>query len=539
MGEYIQRIFPRVLSIRHGCEYVEITSCPGLRPADPRKTVTTEHIRASEINGVALGLPLTLLMENAGRSIADFLECRLGHLKGRTVHIFAGKGGNGGDGLVAARHLALRGANVVVHLSHEPEQIAHSDTRLNLEVLKSMEKVKIIRPHKKGWLEVSEADAVIDALLGIGVKGELRPPISFMTEAYNGSLGLRVSIDTPTGLDPDTGYAASNSARSDVTITMGHEKRGFFAENASFYTGEVYVAEIGLMEEAEYYAGPGDVLVRIPKRPRNAHKGMGGRVLIVAGSKYFVGAPALSAYSAARTGADLVFLSSPSRIAYTAASECSTVVPRPFSSDNLGYHDVEEILGYVEKAHATVIGPGLGLDEDTIIAVESLLERMHGKPVVIDADAVKVVAKRGLKLWKEAVLTPHRGEATLLLGDQITNVEDATKRIAEKYNATVIIKGPIDVACDPEGYCRANKSGVPALAVGGTGDLLAGSIAAILARRTALQKDPAPVDSAVTAAYIIGRAGELAYGDNRESMTAYDVLEYIHKVFVESELYLK
>lgn len=516
---------------------METTPCPGLRPADPRKAVATEHIRASEINGVALGLPLTLLMENAGRSIADFLECRLGHLKGRTIHIFAGKGGNGGDGLVAARHLSLRGANVIVHLSHQPEQITHTDTRLNLEVLKSMERVKIIRPYNKGWLEVSEADAVIDALLGIGVKGELRPPISLMTEVYNKSPGLRVSIDTPTGLDPDTGYAAPNSARSDATITMGHEKQGFFTENALLYTGEVYVSEIGLMKEAEYYAGPGDVLVRIPRRPRNAHKGMGGRVLIVAGSKYFVGAPALSAYSAARTGADLVFLSSPSRVAYTVASECSTVVPRPFKDEILGYHDIEEILGYMEKVHAAVIGPGLGLDNDTIIAVESLLERIHGKPVVIDADAVKVVAKRGLKLWREAVLTPHRGEAELLLGEKVTDARAAAQKIAEKYNATVIVKGPVDIACDPQGYCRANKAGVPALAVGGTGDLLAGSIAAILARRTALKKDPAPVDSAITAAYLIGRAGEMTYSMKKESMTAYDVLDTIHEVFVEAEKY--
>ncbi len=510
--------------------------CCGLRPADPSRAVPVEHIRASEINGVWLGLPLLLLMENAGKSVADAIECKLGNVRGKTVHVLAGKGGNAGDGFVAARHLARRGARVVVHLGYEPESVAHPDARLNLEVLMRTGLARIVRPYKRGWLDLSQADVVIDAMLGIGVHGDLRPPISDMAEAYNRARSLKVSIDTPTGLDPDTGRAASNAVRSDLTVTMGWEKRGFFKGEARLYTGEILVAEIGLPSEAEFYAGPGDLAARIPKRPKTAHKGQGGRVLVIGGSSDYVGAPLLSAWAASRVGVDLVFLTAPRETTFAASSRCSTVIPRPFKSTILTINDLNSVLETAEKAHAIVIGPGLGLYKDTVTAVISLLRGLRGKAVVIDADALKIVAREKLKLWPEAILTPHRGEAAMLLGiDQVEDAVEAAKRIAREYNATVLLKGPIDTICDASGRCRLNRSGVPAMSVGGTGDVLSGSLAGILARRISKGLEPDPLNTAAAAAFLVGRAGELAYEERGESMIAGDLLDTIPKVFLEAD----
>ncbi len=514
----------------------ECSECCGFRRARPDRAVSVEHVRACEINGVWLGVPLLLLMENAGKSVADAVDCRLGGVKGKTIHILAGKGGNAGDGFVAARHLARRGARVVVHLAYEPETITHSDTLLNYRILEKTGLARIVKPHRRGWLDLSGADVIIDAMLGVGVRGELRPPISEMAEAYNSAGGLKVSVDTPTGLDPDTGRASGNAVRSDITVTMGWEKRGFFQGEARLYTGEILVAEIGLPREAEIYAGPGDLRARIPKRPRTAHKGQGGRVVVIGGSVYYVGAPLLSAWSASRVGVDLVYLVAPRETAFTASSKCSTIIPRPFSSTILTLNDLDTIVEIAEKAHSLVVGPGLGLSEETVNAVARLLKLLEGKPVVIDADALKIVARKGLKLWPEAVLTPHRGEAALLLGaEKIGDPMEAAKAIASKYNCTVLLKGPEDYICDSSGNCRINRSGVPAMAVGGTGDILSGALAGIIARRTSKGLPPDTLNSAAAAAFLVGRAGELAYEARGESMIAGDLLETIPHVFKEAD----
>jgi len=512
-------------------------ACPGLRRASPGEAVSIEHVRSAEINGVALGVPLVLLMENAGRAVADAVECRLGGVEGRVVHVLAGKGGNAGDGFVAARHLARRGARVVVHLSSSPSEVSHPDARLNLEALLSLDSVRIVKPWGRGWLDLSGADAVIDAMLGIGVRGALRGAIREMAEAFNRSRGLRVAVDTPTGLDPDTGVAVEGAVRADLTVAMGWAKRGFFVGEASLYTGEVLVAEIGLPREAELYAGPGDVLARLPRRPRDAHKGVGGRVLVVAGGENYVGAAVLAAMAACRSGVDLVYLASEPPTAKTAASQCSSIIPVPLRGRSLSAQDVPRLVMLAKRAHATLIGPGIGSEDSVLEAAAGLIGKiaaeMPGHPLVVDADGLKALELHKPPLPTPTVLTPHRGEARRLAGKD-GSPEELAREIASSTGATVLVKAPVDAACSPRGVCRLNRSGVAAMSVGGTGDVLAGLLAGYLARRASKGLDPDPLNVAITAAYVAGRAGELAYGELGEAMTALDVLGKVPLVYREA-----
>lgn len=502
--------------------------CPGLELWKGGETVRVEDIRAWEINGVWLGIPLLLLMENAGRAVADLVECKLGGVQGRRVVVYAGKGGNGGDALVAARHLSLRGARVEVVLAYDPRLVEHEDTKVNLEALLKSYDVKVT-VYRGGRVDPPEADVVIDGLLGVGVRGRLREPIASLADAINGAGGLKVAIDVPTGVDPDTGEAAEGAVVADVTVTMHKVKAGL--AKAKRFVGEVWVAEIGLPRAAEYLAGPGDVIARIPAKPRDAHKGVGGRVLIVGGSRSYFGAPTLAGTAAITVGADLAVIAGPGGSAEAAASWNPNLVPRPLEGEELSVSHVEAVIAEASRAHVVVLGPGLGLSGKVAEAVGEIIERLRGKPMVIDADGLKAVAELGLKLWPSAILTPHRGEARKLLdGD---NSLDHVRSIASEYNATVLRKGPEDLICHPSGACRANKTGSPAMSVGGTGDVLSGVAAAFTARRVSVLGDPDPLNAAAAAAWLTGRAGELAAG-HYGLLTATRLIEYLLEAYEEA-----
>lgn len=508
---------------------------PGVRPAREEQAVAVESIRAYEINNVALGVPLVLLMENAGRAVADVIEHRLGGARGRVIHVLAGKGGNGGDGIVAARHLAGRGARVTVHLASPPCEVRHPDARLNLEAALRSEAVRVTWPGRRGWLEIDGADAVVDAMLGIGVRGALRGNIRMMADRFNESQGLRVAIDTPTGLDPDTGVAVEGAVRADITVTMGWEKRGFFAPGARLYTGEILVAEIGVLPEAMLYAGPGDVAARLPPRPQDAHKGVGGRTLIVAGGEDYVGAALLASEAACRSGVDLVYLAAPRDTARLAAARCSSVIPVPLQGPSLTPGDAERILGLLPRMSSLLVGPGVGRGQEQLEAMAMIIGEASrsGKPMVVDADGLHALRLIEERLPPDTVLTPHRGEARMLAG-RTGEPRELALEIARRTGATVLVKAPVDAACSSDGRCRLNRSGVPAMSVGGTGDVLSGLTAGLLARRASKGLDPDPLNTAITAAYIVGRAGMLAAEEHGEEMTAADVLARIRDVVRES-----
>lgn len=497
--------------------------CPGLKPAEYVDPISTEDMRAYEVNAVWRGVSLDMLMENAGAAVAGFIECALGGPSGLKVAVVAGKGGNGGDGMAAARRLASRGAEVDVHLVHPSSDISHGSAARMLEALRRSEGVRIVEPRSDGWLALDGYDVLVDAVLGIGVRGRLRSPVAEALAAYNSSQGLKVSVDVPSGVDPDSGEAAEGSARSDYTIAMHAPKKGLLRPPAAFYAGEVLAAEIGIPGSAIVYSGPGDVAARIPVRRRDAWKGSAGRVSVVGGSELYAGAPIFSALAAYAAGVDLVYLVSPR--SYDAAILRPELVPRSFD-------DIESV---VERSHAVVVGPGIGVDGKAASIVERVLDAASktGSLVVMDADAVKLVARGAVKPRGNVVLTPHRGEARELVGSDVDPLK-AARAISEKTGVTTVVKAPVDAVCEPSGRCRLNDTGAPEMSVGGTGDVLAGVIAGFAARRIAAGLEPDPLNTAAAALHVVGVAGEKAVAERGESITPTDVIDRIPAVIRES-----
>ncbi|MGC8567128.1 MAG: NAD(P)H-hydrate dehydratase [Caldisphaera sp.] len=514
---------------------IKTSICPGFLK-NP-EVMSIEDIRAYESNTIWNGIPLLLLMENAGRSIADAIECKLGNLESRKVVIFAGKGGNGGDALVAGRHLAARGANVTAYLLYDIRFVDHKDALLNLKALQNSKHLKIVHLEDPREYEPVEADVLIDGILGIGVKGKLREPIASALRAFNSSKGYRVAVDVPTGVDPETGNVAEGSAIVDLTVTMHALKPGLLSEKVKHYVGELLVAEIGMIKDSQIFAGPGDVVIRIPKRPKDAIKGGNGKVLTIGGSYHYFGAPFYAASSALIAGADLSFLASPEKVAYSASQNNPGIIPVPLEGDYLNKNHVSMLLEEAKRVDVVSIGPGLGNREETKEAVIEIINSLRNKPIVIDADALKALAEKELKLWKDVVLTLHKGDAALLAKNEGSQ-EELAKIISSNYSSTVIVKAPIDVICSPEGMCRYNKTGHPAMTVAGTCVVLTGIIAGFMARKISIEKKMNPIHIVSAAAYILGRSGELAVKEKGDNITALDVMQKIPQAMLESEGYI-
>jgi NAD(P)H-hydrate epimerase len=498
---------------------------------------STRRVAAYELNARSMGLPLLLLMENAGRSVADEIDKRLGGVEGKRIVVFSGKGGNAGDGFVAARHLASRGARVEVLLFYPKELIAHPDAKLNLLLLEKMDRtVKLVEISDLAGLKPVKADALVDALLGLGVKGRIKEPLKTAITVFNQSSGLKVSIDVPSGLDPDTGQPAEPTVVADVTVTMHFVKPGLVSSPAKRFVGDLVIAETGQPPESVEYVGPGDIRVLVPAKPVNAHKGSGGRVLVIGGSRLYSGAPAMTALAVLRSGGDLAYVAAPESVANVIASYSPTLIVHKLRGEKLSGEHVEELISFIEKrVESVVVGPGLGLHEDTrrftIGFIERIVEEKNIKGVVVDADALKHLseARPHLDLRLKAILTPHAGEASIMLGwkvgGELASRVKAAIEIARSYNSVVLLKGPVDVVAEPTGRYRLNKTGTPGMSTGGTGDVLAGILSVMVARGVEL------FDAACIAAYVSGRAGELASKVYGERITALDVIDRIPEAF--------
>ena len=490
--------------------------------------ITVKEMRIIETNTVALGIPLIRLMEAAGKSVAEAIISKLKPSEAKRIVVLMGRGGNGGDGIVAARYLDSFGYNVEVLPAYREELIGHPDTLENFKILKKLSTIKI---HKPGKLDVLEnADVIIDGLLGTGVRGELRDPIRSLVEKANSvNAQLKVAIDTPTGLDPDTGEIHGVAFKADVTVTFHDIKPGL--EKRRDIAGEIIVADIGVPRDAVKYVGPGDLIYNVPKRPREAHKGSSGRILIIGGSNRYTGAPALAGLAALSTGADLAFIVCPESIRHIIAGYSPELITVPYPDKYLNLEVLDHVFRAIEeyRPHVIVVGPGLGRRPETLEAVRRLLDRLveADKKIVIDADALKAIEYGRIKFHGNAILTPHRGEFKALTGETVEEGEKGASIVAEaarNLEATILLKAPIDIISDGE-RVKYNRTGNPYMAVGGTGDVLTGITASLYA----LTNDP--FTSAILAAYINGLAGDylLRIGERVSPINIINVIDKIMK----------
>jgi hydroxyethylthiazole kinase-like uncharacterized protein yjeF len=489
---------------------------------------TAEEMRRADRRATErYGVPSLLLMENAGRGAADALERTLGPVGGRRVVVVCGKGNNGGDGFVVARHLLGRGARVSAWLVGRSDDV-RGDARVNLEALRRAGEpvTEAPEPGEAAFdrlrAELTKADVIVDAVLGTGVRGAATGAIAAAIEAINaaGIAGRPVcALDLPSGLPSDGEASIGPVVRARVTVTFGLPKLGLVLPAGAAQAGRVEIADLGIprawLEEGIPTAllEAADVRASLPLRPAEAHKGSYGHLLVVAGSVGRTGAAVLACLGALRAGTGLVTCATPASQQPVVAAQ----LPEPMTESlpetaarTISTKAVERVVELLGRMDALALGPGIGLDPETRTAVEMLVREVE-RPMVVDADALTALAGNPA-LCRAApaprLLTPHPGEAARLLGCTIAEVQadriGSARRLAAESGAIVALKGARTVVADPEGRVTLNPTGNPGMATGGTGDVLTGVAGGLLAQGVA------PGVALRAAVYLHGLAGDLA-----------------------------
>ena len=486
------------------------------------------------------GLPGLLLMENAGRAVAATAESILEDCSNKRIVVFAGKGNNAGDGFVAARTLLNRGAQVTVILLADPAAYS-GDALMQLEMLKKCNPFLFTLNNEQDWDKAAIAgelaDLVIDGLLGTGFRGELNLTFARAAKLINSMAAPVLAIDIPSGVEPDTGKASQDAVMADVTVTLAAPKPGLYLYPGAAHAGEIMVAEIGIPADLLAGADCKNELItkrlakaKLPQRQGNAHKGMAGRVAVLAGSPGFTGAAALCSYAAVKAGAGLVTLLTALSSQNILAAKLNEVMVQGLIERMpgvLGGGAVGDVRHWLEKSDVLAVGPGLGTSEPTKEVIRDILQGCS-KPAVIDADALTALVGHteilsGMKCPK--IITPHPAEMARLIDDDAADVDAkrlaVASRFAVEWQAVVVLKGAPTVVAAPNGAAYLNTSGNEGMATGGSGDVLTGIIAALLGQGLSA------VDSAVLGVYLHGLAGDLAAENGKIGLAAGQISEVL------------
>ncbi len=440
-------------------------------------------------------VPGRVLMETAGRAAAREIQARWPGLGAATVLV--GTGNNGGDGLVVARVLAAGGVRVrAVVLPGD----GTPDRQANLDLLRQHAEaeapVEVVVFDDVRQAANAPADLVVDALLGIGAHGALREPVAALCGWTSRQSAPVVALDVPSGLDATTGAAAEGTPRAALTVAFGALKPGLRLGDGPTHAGETVTVEIGIppallrQHATAWHAGAAWAGAHLPRRAPDAHKYSAGRVLAVVGSRAFTGAAVLSTASAYRAGAGAVVACVPASARDVLDARNAEVMADAQPETGAGTLAVaarDAVLERAQKADAVLVGCGLGRDDETDDLVRQLVAGV-GAPVVLDADGLGAFAGHAGRLAERAaplVLTPHLGELRRLVGDPDFDPDDragAVRELAARWRATVVFKGMPSVVGTPDGRVIVGPPGVPALATAGTGDVLAGTVAGLLAQ---------------------------------------------------------
>ncbi|MDI3480966.1 MAG: ADP-dependent NAD(P)H-hydrate dehydratase / NAD(P)H-hydrate epimerase [Tepidanaerobacteraceae bacterium] len=515
------------------------------------KVVSPEVMREMDRKAMEdMGVPGAVLMENAGREVAIAVKriCERMAAEKRIfkheakIAIFCGKGNNGGDGFVAARHLANMGFKPEVFLVAAAEEIK-GDAAANYRIILNMNiPVHPVRDEKH--LEIARilaksSAAVVDAIFGTGLKGEVQGVSRKVIELINELEVPVVSVDIPSGISGRTGKVLGAAVKAEETVTMALPKLGLVIYPGAAYAGRISVADIGMpFQIIRQASAEAEVLENNAIRnffvpyPPDAHKGTFGRVFILAGSLGFTGAAALAGLAAIRSGAGLVTVGVPESlndILEVKLTEAMTL-PLPETPERgLCITALEKALEFSARCDAVALGPGLSQQEETAEFVRQFVKQCP-VPMVIDADGLNVLAKKPAAFNAPAVITPHPGEMARLLGTTADEVQQdrlkAVREAARRFGCTALLKGARTLIASSEGRLFINPTGNPGMATGGSGDVLCGMIAAFLARGMS------PDQAAAAGVYIHGLAGDIAAErEGQLSMTAGDIIKYLPDAF--------
>jgi ADP-dependent NAD(P)H-hydrate dehydratase / NAD(P)H-hydrate epimerase len=501
------------------------------------KILTAAEMREVDRRTIELGMPSLVLMENAGHRVVEFLERQFAPLASQRIAILCGKGNNGGDGLVVARQLAtrLRPRALHVMLACPPGELK-GDALENYRMLWmcGVEPVSDIPPAAR------HATIVLDALLGTGLKGApTGRMLDWIREINTGfPLAKIVAVDIPSGVDSDHGESPGETVRADCTVTFTAPKFGqIFAPNSAL-AGTLEIGPIGsppalYEDDAALFLSLVEPAWFAPLfRPRApwAHKGDFGHVLVVAGSRGKTGAAAMSGMAALRSGAGLVTVATAASALPSVASFSPELMTDPLPETDAGGISVDGFRALDKLAQnkdVLAVGPGLGGDPETVDLVRRIWSEFP-HPMVIDADGLNALA--GMEFWgagRVRVLTPHPGEMARLTGKSVRDVEADRAAVARAFarerQVTLVLKGYRTLIAFPDGRVWVNPTGSPAMATGGTGDILTGLTAGLLAQF------PGEPDKAVAAAvWLHGMAGQLGSAElGEKTLVATDLLRFL------------
>lgn len=514
------------------------------------KLLSTSQMKFIEQQADASGFPYAQMMENAGRGLADIIYELAQHTGWEEVLGLVGPGNNGGDTLVAMSHLAVAGWRARAYCVNRKTQ---KDKLVEMFIQAGGE--IIISESDKDFDSLAafleNADLLLDGLLGTGAKLPLKPGIARVLAEANTLLSqldqppFIIAVDCPSGVDCDTGEAADETIPAGLTVTMAAVKQGLLRLPAFEYVGELELVDIGLPRDLPAWIQitrlvPDLELVAgiLPPRPPDAHKGTFGTALIAAGSVSYTGAAYLSAKAAYRVGAGLVTLAIPEPLHPALAGHLPEVtwIPLPHENGFIARAGVSAVAQNLGRATALLIGPGLGLADTTRGFLAALLELPKMPPLVVDADALKLLAQIPnwyKKLPALTVLTPHPGEMSVLTGlskDEIqSDRETVAAKFAKQWGHVVVLKGVFTVIAAPDGRIAVLPFASAALARAGTGDVLAGIIVGLRAQGVEA------FESAVAGAWIHAQAGlaSLEVAGSAASVLAGDVLDCINDVMSE------
>lgn len=460
--------------------------------------------RASERHRI----PSIVLMERASLAAAEAIVARFDRARGALV--LCGSGNNGGDGYAVARHLVDAGWAVEIAMPR-----GSSPTTPDAMTMATIARTLGLRPRTFTPTLLEPQRLVVDGLLGIGGRGGPSGPVGTAIEAVERSAATVVALDVPSGVNADTGEVVGAAVRAALTVTFHGDKLGLHVEPGRARCGEIVVGDIGVPSVATstpnaWLAGAGAGIV--PSKPASSDKYGAGAVLVIAGSPGLTGAGVLCAKATLRSGAGLTVAAVPQSLQPIFATAMVEVMSAPIPDNDgvLTLASLDAVVAQAKRVGAIAIGPGLGRHAATTAFVRAVLEAVD-LPAVIDADGLWHLERR--PSWLAArggptVVTPHAGEASRLLGVTRGQVEEArvasARRLADTSGAVVVLKGPGTVTAGPDGTLVVDAVGTTALASAGSGDVLTGIVAAMLAKGL-----PA-LDAAATAVAVHARAGALA-----------------------------
>jgi hydroxyethylthiazole kinase-like uncharacterized protein yjeF len=485
------------------------------------KILTSEQMRQIDQACIQSGTPARVLMENAGKAVAEETRASLGATDDQHILCLVGPGNNGGDGLVASRYLHDWGFRASLYLC---SQRPADDLNLKLVQERSMTCIEASQDENLKEFDrlLESATCVIDAMLGTGklrpLKGIFGQVLEKVGAARKNRKIIIIAVDLPSGLDADTGAVDPACLYADKTVTMAFPKLGLFSFPGAERVGKLKIADIGIPESLAESINTELIIsdwakAALPERRLNANKGSFGKVLVTAGSINYIGAAYLACSGALRVGAGLVTLATAGSLQPILASKLTEVTYLPLPEAQPGIIPVEAadiITRQCGQYNVLLLGCGLGQNPATAEFVKSLLSLKGLPALVLDADALNIMSTIPgwwQQLTGDAILTPHPGEMSRLCGLTIEEIQSdrtgVARKFAAEWNKTIVLKGAYNVIASPGGGCRLTPFANPGLATAGTGDVLAGAIAGLLAQGLPL------FDAACLGVYLHGEAGEV------------------------------